>query len=370
MIQGVLNFTGRSFKLQIMSQLALVYESAQKQYIQSIPIPEPLTGYIQVRIEAAAINPLDQKVHRATTIQGIDLIDQQIYDFAHRFIQKCPTVLGADAAGEVTKIGPGVTKFNVGDRVVFACTPNSPEGYQQLNTLQIPASIDYDSASSFPVAGNTAAGALYGQLKFMEPWVGGEGAYTGQKIVILGGSSSVGSYGFNLCTTIQLAALGGLEVVTTSSPAYFDHLKSLGATTVIDRSAPDVAAQILVAASGPAKYVDCISLLPTQLLGVEILEPQRKLVLVLSTQPPTTAAAEAKGVTLLGTSGPSGAYFRYSAYEPFWDSLEKYYFERGVVKFNKPTVLRGGLHAWEKGFELHRQGKVSGTKIVIRRQET
>ncbi|KAJ7905843.1 chaperonin 10-like protein [Mycena olivaceomarginata] len=358
MIQSALNFTGRSFKLQIMSQLALVYESAQKQSIQSIPIPEPPAGYIQVRIEAAAINPLDQK----------------IYDFAHRFIQKCPTVLGVDAAGEVTKIGPGVTKFNVGDRVVFTCTPNSPEGvdsghrgaFQQFAladvriTAKIPASIDYDSASSFPVAGNTAAGALYGQLKFMEPWLGGEGAYTGQKIVILGGSSSVGSY------AIQLAALGGLEVVTTSSPAHFDHLKSLGATTVIDRSAPDVAAQILVAAGGPAKYVvDCISLLPTQLLGVEILEPQGKLVLVLSAQPPTTAAAEAKGVTLLGTSGPSGAYVS----EPFWDSLEKY-FERGVVKFNKPTVLRGGLHAWDKGFELHRQGKVSGTKIVIRRQET
>lgn len=129
-----------------MSQLALVYEcesrflrrlyssfqrissAAQKQSIQSIPIPEPPAGYIQVRIEAAAINPLDQKVHRATTVQGIELIDQQIYDFAHRFIQKCPTVLGVDAAGEVTKIGPGVTKFNVGDRVVFACTPNSPEG--------------------------------------------------------------------------------------------------------------------------------------------------------------------------------------------------------------------------------------------------
>jgi hypothetical protein len=59
---------------------------------------------------------------------------------------------------------------------------------------KIPANVDYDSASSFPVTGNTAGGALYGQLKFTEPWIGGEGAYVGEKIVILGGSSSVGLY--------------------------------------------------------------------------------------------------------------------------------------------------------------------------------
>jgi len=44
--------------------------------------------------------------------------------------------------------------------------------------------------------------------------------------------------------------------------------------------------------------------------------------------------------------------------------------ERGVIKFNIPTILPGGLHAWEEGFDLHRQGKVSGTKIVMRPQET
>jgi len=344
--------------LATMSQLALVYESAGKQSIQSIPVPEPKAGYVQVRIEAAAINPLDHK----------------IYDYAHRFIQECPTVLGVDAAGEVTKIGPDVTKFSVGDRVILKCTANSPEGissghrgaFQQYalgdvqTTAKMPAGTDYDSASSFPVAGTTAAGALYGQLKLTDPWLGGEGAHKGEKIVILGGSSSVGSY------AIQLAVLSGLDVTTTSSPAHFEYLKSLGATAVIDRSAADVAPQIIAATGLPVKYVvDCISLLPTQLLGVEILQPDGKLVLVLSAQPPTKTAAEAKAITLLGTSGPTGAYVS----EPFWDSVENY-LERGIIKLNKPTVLVGGLHAWEEAFDLHRQGKVSGTKIVMRPQET
>jgi hypothetical protein len=41
-----------------------------------------------------------------------------------------------------------------------------------------------------------------------------------------------------------------------------------------------------------------------------------------------------------------------------------------VLKFNRPTVVPGGLNGWEEAFKLHREGKVSGTKIVIRPQET
>jgi len=175
-----------------MSQLTLLIESDHKQTVQSHPIPEPTKGFVQIRIEAAAFNPLDYK----------------IYDRRIDFVEKYPTVLGNDAAGEVTKISPGETKFKVGDRVTFMCTSNFPRGvgdgergaFQQYAladirvTAKIPANTDYDSASSFPVAGNTAGGALYGQLKFADPWLDGEGAYKGGKVVILGGSSSVGSY--------------------------------------------------------------------------------------------------------------------------------------------------------------------------------
>ncbi|KAJ7438504.1 chaperonin 10-like protein [Mycena latifolia] len=341
-----------------MSQLALIYESPSSLSIESKSIPEPAKGYVQVRVEATAVNPLDYK----------------IYDYASSFVEKYPTVLGVDAAGEVTKIGPDVTKFKVGDQVTFICTPNSPEGvtngdrgaFQQYAladvrfTAKIPTNADYDSAASFPVAGNTAAGALYGQLKFTDPWLGGEGAYKGEKIVILGGSSSVGAY------IIQMAVLSGLEVITTSSPAHFAYLKSLGASAVIDRSATDVADQILAAAGGPVKYVvDPISLPATQLLGVEILQPKGKLVLVLQPKPPTEAAAAAKELVMLGVHGRAGLYLN----ERFWDSVEGYV-DRGVIKFNRTTVLPGGLRAWEEAFNLHRQGKVSGTKIVIRPQET
>ncbi|KAF7338048.1 GroES-like protein [Mycena venus] len=325
-----------------MSQLALVYGADLKQTVQSQPIPEPSNGFVQVRVEVAAFNPVDYKIY-----DGLPLV------------QKYPTVLGGEGAGEVTKIGPGVTKFKVGDRVTFmAYLPGGPNdkergAFQQYAladvrfTAKIPNSIDYDSASSFPVNGNTAAGELYGQLKFTEPWLGAEGAYKGEKIVILGGSSSVGSY------TIQFAVLSGLEVITTSSPAHFDYLKSLGATAVIDRSAPDAAAQILAAAGGPVKYVvDAISLQPTQLLGVEILQHKGKLVLVLPTEPSAKTAAEAKDISLLGGVGHDNFYFS----EPFWNSVGSY-LERGAVTPNRITVLPRRTTFMGRGFRPSQAGE-------------
>ncbi|KAJ7693302.1 chaperonin 10-like protein [Mycena rosella] len=324
-----------------MSQLALVYESQGNNVIKSRPIPEPINGHVQVRVEAAGVIPIDYKIY-----------DDPSY--GSHFIHKYPTVLGIEAAGEVTKLGPGVgNKFKVGDRVAFVANINFPEGvsngdrgaFQQYtladikSTTKIPSNVNYDAASTFAGNGNTTACIMYDDLKFKEPWLGGEGAHKGEKIAILGGSSSLGSY------LIQFAVLSGLEVITTSSPAHFDYLKSLGATTVIDRSASDVAAQILAAAGGPLKYVvDSISLADTQLLAVEIVQRQGQLVLVL--------AAHGWGIN-----------------ERFWDSLEDY-FARGVIKLNRPTVLPGGLRAWEEAFDLQRKGKVSGTKIVIRPQET
>ncbi|KAJ7483344.1 chaperonin 10-like protein [Mycena latifolia] len=338
-----------------MSQLALVYESQGNQVVKSRPIPEPITGQVQVRVETA----------------GYGLVDHKIYDYGVAFVKEYPTVLGFDAAGEVTKVGPGVDKFKVGDRVAFVGLPVSPEGvstqdrgaFQQYAladlrlATKIPSNVDYDSAATFPANGSTAAAALYGNLEFTEPWLGGEGAYKGEKIVILGGSSSLGSF------IIQMAVLSGFDVITTSSTAHVDYLKSLGATHIIDRSAPDVSAQILAAAGGPLKYViDSVSLPATQLLGVEIVQPQGKLVLVTRAQPATTAAAEAKPISVLQRSG---LYVN----DGFWDSLEGY-FERGVIKFNRLTVLSGGLRSWQEAFDLYRKGQVSGTKLVMRPQET
>ncbi|KAJ7151423.1 GroES-like protein [Mycena crocata] len=335
-----------------MSQHALLLESPTSLAVKSQPIAEPGNGNVQVRVEAAAINPVDQK----------------IFDYAGRgFVTSFPTVLGLDGAGVVTKLGPDVSKFKIGDRVAFAGRPVLERGtFQQYAladvryTTKIPSTADFDSAATFAVGGSTITEALYDQLKLTAPWLGGEGAYAGEKFVILGGSSSMGAY------AIQLAVLSGFEVITTSSPAHFAYVKSLGATAVIDRSAPDAAVQILAATGDAVKYaIDAISSPETQLLGVQVVQPQGALVILQPPTPEAKTAAEAKGVTLSLRHGPHGRYFD----ERLWDVVEGYV-ERGVIKFNRVTVLPGGLNGWEEGFKQHREGKVSGTKLVIRPQET
>ena len=67
------------------------------------PTPEPGPGQVQVQIHAAALNRLDIWVRNGWP--GIHL--------------EYPHIPGADGAGVISAVGPGVTRFRSGDRVVI-----------------------------------------------------------------------------------------------------------------------------------------------------------------------------------------------------------------------------------------------------------
>ena len=67
------------------------------------PTPEPGPGEVQIKLEAAAINRLDEWVRDGWP--GIKLA--------------YPHILGADGAGVVSAVGPGVTRVGPGQRVVI-----------------------------------------------------------------------------------------------------------------------------------------------------------------------------------------------------------------------------------------------------------
>lgn len=175
----------------------------------------------------------------------------------------------------------------------------------------MPDGISYNSASTIAVAGAAAASALYDlSIGLTAPWNNAEGLYKGQSLVVIGGSSSVGLYGTlssfylylsspsHLPLAIQLAALSGFKVITTSSPKHFDYLKSLGATTVLDRSST-LASDITAAAGGQVTYVvDAVSLPATQSLAVEVLQPKGKLALLLAATETTQTTAKAKEIAV------------------------------------------------------------------------
>jgi NADPH:quinone reductase-like Zn-dependent oxidoreductase len=65
-----------------------------------------------------------------------------------------------------------------------------------------------------------------------------------RSILIYGGSTAMG------ITGIQFAALSGLRVITTGSPAHHDYLKSLGAAHVVDYRSPTAPDEIRALTDG------------------------------------------------------------------------------------------------------------------------
>src|SRR3954453_20673578 len=66
-----------------------------------LPTPEPKAGEVRVRVAAASVNPIDTYIRSG--VVNMDLPK--------------PFGPGADFAGSVDAVGPGVARFKVGDRV-------------------------------------------------------------------------------------------------------------------------------------------------------------------------------------------------------------------------------------------------------------
>jgi L-iditol 2-dehydrogenase len=85
------------------TMLAAVLHGKEDLRMERIPVPHAGNGEIVVRVGAALTCGTDLKVYR----RGY-----------HAMMLKPPIVFGHELAGTVTEIGPGVTRFALGDRVL------------------------------------------------------------------------------------------------------------------------------------------------------------------------------------------------------------------------------------------------------------
>ena len=182
--------------------------------MMDLPKPTPAAGEILVHVGAASINPFDWKI-----ING--LLDGAM---PHVF----PLIIGIDAAGVVEGVGPGVSRFKVGDGVFgqFLHAPVGTGTFCEYTTAPetigigpIPRGIYTAQAASVPTAGMTARQAL-DEL----------GLAKNQRLLILGAAGGVGSF------ATQLAAMAGLHVIVGSRGANRDYLRKLGAMEFFDTS--------------------------------------------------------------------------------------------------------------------------------------
>jgi len=82
--------------------------------LEELPTPIPGPGQVLVRIHAASVNFLDVQKRRG------ELAGQAFYKSVSDGKPELPATLGSQGAGVIEALGPDVTKFAVGDRVVFA----------------------------------------------------------------------------------------------------------------------------------------------------------------------------------------------------------------------------------------------------------
>src|SRR5215216_3192408 len=84
--------------------LIRAYGGSNAAEVARIELPEAGQGQVLVRVRAAGINGIDWKVREGYVRDAFPL--------------QLPAVLGIELAGVVEAVGPGTSRFRVGDRVM------------------------------------------------------------------------------------------------------------------------------------------------------------------------------------------------------------------------------------------------------------
>ncbi|WP_434641897.1 zinc-dependent alcohol dehydrogenase family protein [Klebsiella sp. I138] len=174
-----------------------------------IAIPTPGQNEVLVKIHASGVNPIDYKIREGSATYATP---------------ELPAVLGTDLAGEVVRIGEGVTQFNVGDEV-YGLT-GGVRGLQ--GSLAEYAAVDANLLAHKPKNLSMREAAAL-PLVFLTAWEGlvdRAQVKAGDKVLVQGGAGGVGHM------VVQLAKIFGADVYATASAAKKAQVESFGATAI------------------------------------------------------------------------------------------------------------------------------------------
>jgi NADPH:quinone reductase-like Zn-dependent oxidoreductase len=180
-------------------------------------LADPVAGPTEVMVDivAASVNAADWKFRAG--------------QYARHSQTKFPQVPGRDFSGTVSAIGSGVDDVTIGD-AVFGVLDAGREGtYCEKIAIKAalvgkkPEGLSHINAAALALTGLTAVNSLEDTLKLKR----------GETILIQGGAGGVAGF------AIQLAKHIGARVITTTSAANRDYVRSLGADEVIDYNKED-----------------------------------------------------------------------------------------------------------------------------------
>jgi len=176
---------------------------------------------VLVRIEYAALNPVDYKVMRTVT---------------SKMLVRYPVIAGLDFSGVVEQIGSAVSRIKVGDKVFGkqnffrTCREHSGSLAKKIMVKHTQIAVVGNLTAEMPqmaglgVAGMSAwASALYQKSRTRD-----------SRILINGASGGVGHL------AVQIAKAHGAHVTGICSTKNMEYVKKLGADDVIDYTVGDV----------------------------------------------------------------------------------------------------------------------------------
>ena len=160
--------------------------------VRDVPVPEPGSGEVLVRVKAAGINPGEAKIR-----------DGSLHE---RWPATFPSGQGSDFAGVVDKLGPGVTTVAIGEDVIgWVDNRSSQAEYvvaEAANLARKPAGLPWEVAGAIPVVGFTA----WAMVRAVD-------VKPGDTVVVTGAAGGVGSI------AVQLAKRKGATVIGLAGPS-------------------------------------------------------------------------------------------------------------------------------------------------------
>ena len=190
--------------------------------VTDYPMPQAAAGHVVIRVRASSFN-----YHDVFTVRGMPGIKVPL-----------PVIIGLDMAGEIAEVGPGVTGWKVGDRVLVNPL-NKKKGlmgemldggmgeYCAVDAdqlIKMPDRVSFEDAASLPVAYGTAHRMMitHNTVK------------AGDRVLVLGASGGVGT------GCVLLGKMLGAEVIAcASSDSKLARLKAMGADEVVDYTKTD-----------------------------------------------------------------------------------------------------------------------------------
>lgn len=173
--------------------------------VEQHPDPVPGAGEVLVRVRAAGLNGADMLQRRGR------------YPAPPGSPQEIP---GLELAGEVAALGPGATRFALGDRVMAIVGGGGQAELAVVHErvlMAVPETLDWPAAGGFPEVFTTAHDAIVTQA----------GLGAGERLLVHGAAGGVGT------AAIQIGrALGARVTATVRNPDLRAPVAALGARAI------------------------------------------------------------------------------------------------------------------------------------------